>query len=97
MSLVSRLSSWTYFATSRLWPVCPLSCGYWLSSWSLFARLRLNRFGLSCTSSTPGSQYSIRMLMLLMLISPSPPRAAGSQNTPFTPVPVLSLRHQVSL
>ena len=35
--------------------------------------------------------------MLLMLISPSPPRAAGSQNTPFTPVPVLSLRHQVSL
>ena len=47
MSLVSTLSSWMYFATSRLLPVCPFSCGYCPSNRSLFARLRLNRFGLS--------------------------------------------------
>ena len=32
-----------------------------------------------------------------MAISPTPPRCSESQNTPLTPVPCLSLRHQVSL
>ena len=48
-------------------------------------------------SSTPGSQYSISRSMLRMAMSPSPSRSAGSQKIPFTPVPCLSLRHQVSL
>ena len=90
-------SSCTYFATSSVLPVWPSSWGHLAFNWSLSSSLRLNRFADSCTSITPGSQYSIRMSMLWMVMSPRPLRFAGSQNTPFTPVPCLSLRHQVSL
>ena len=91
------LSSWMYLEVVRLPPVCPSSWGHWAASWSLFASARLNRFGLSWMSVTPGSQYNIKRSMLLMAMSPTPPRSAGSQKTPLTPVPCLSLRHQVSL
>ena len=47
---------------------------------------------VSVISIVQTSVYTLRMQ-----ISPSPPRASGSQNTPFTPVPVFSLRHHVSL
>ena len=44
----------------------------------------------------PGCQYSISRFIDRMAISPIPPRAAGSQKIPLTPVPCLSLRHQLS-
>ena len=91
------LWSWMYFATSSVLPVWPSSWGYWAFSCSLSATARLNRWGLSWISITPGSQYIISRSMLLMEMSPTPFRNSGSQKMPFTPVPCLSLRHQVSL
>ena len=80
-----------------LLPALPSSCGHLAVRRSLSASASEKKLAESWMSSTPGSQYSISTFTLRMLMSPRPPRSIGSQNTPFTPVPVLSLRHQVSL
>ena len=90
------LSSWMYRAASMVPPVRPFSWGQRWASWSESSRLRLKKWGLSWMSMTPGSQYSIRMFIERMAISPRPPWAEGSQKIPLTPVPCLSLRHQLS-
>ena len=85
-----------YRAASMVPPVRPRSWGQRAASCSESSRLRLKKWGLSWMSMIPGSQYSISRFIERMAISPSPPRAAGSQKMPLTPVPCLSLRHQLS-
>ena len=89
-------SSWTYCFTLTVLPVWPFSCGQASTSRSVLSMDREKKLGLSWMSDTPGSQYRRRMSMHRMAMSPTPPRAVESQKIPLTPVPCLSLRHQLS-